>query len=47
MGFAYQAFPRFKHTRLAFPGLAWLSFVLMLGGLVTRSVLEPLADGPG
>jgi hypothetical protein len=45
MGFAYQAFPRFKHTSLAFPRLAWASFGLMLGGLVTRSVLEPLADG--
>ena len=45
MGFAYQAFPRFKHTSLAYPGLAWLSFGLMLGGVVARSVLEPLADG--
>ena len=45
MGFAYQAFPRFKHTTLSFPGLAWLSFALMLGGLLVRSVLEPLADG--
>jgi hypothetical protein len=45
MGFAYQAFPRFKHTTLAFPGLAWLSFALMLGGVMARSVLEPLADG--
>ena len=45
MGFAYQAFPRFKHTTLALPGLAWLSFGLMLGGVLTRSALEPLADG--
>jgi hypothetical protein len=45
MGFAYQAFPRFKHTTLRRPGLAWLSFGLMLGGLLLRSVLEPLAAG--
>src|SRR5215207_6059492 len=29
MGFAYQAFPRFKQTGLRHPGLAWLSFGLM------------------
>jgi hypothetical protein len=45
MGFAYQAFPRFKHTRLAWPRLAQASLVLLVGGLVVRSVLEPLA-GP-
>lgn len=45
MGFAYQAFPRFKQTTLRYPGLAWASFGLMLGGLLTRSFLEPLADG--
>jgi hypothetical protein len=45
MGFAYQAFPRFKHTTLAWPRLAWLSLWLMLAGLVGRSVCEPLA-GP-
>ncbi len=43
MGFAYQAFPRFKHTSLAFPRLAWASLGLMLAGLVGRSVGEPLA----
>jgi hypothetical protein len=43
MGFACQAFPRFKHASLAFPGLAWTSLVLMLAGLVGRSVCEPLA----
>jgi hypothetical protein len=42
MGFAYQAFPRFKHTNLALPGLAYLSFWLMLVGLVVRSVFEPV-----
>jgi hypothetical protein len=44
MGFAYQAFPRFKHTSLAHPRVAWASLVLMLAGLVGRSVCEPLAD---
>lgn len=43
MGFAYQAFPRFKHGSLAFPCLAWASLGLMLAGLVGRSVGEPLA----
>ncbi len=42
MGFAYQAFPRFKHTALAFPHLAYLSWWLMVVGLVARSILEPL-----
>lgn len=45
MGFAYQAFPRFKQTTLRYPGLAWLSFGLMLGGLIVRALLEPAADG--
>lgn len=45
MGFAYQAFPRFKHTALRYPGLAWLSFGLMIVGVVTRAILEPIADG--
>lgn len=43
MGFAYQAFPRFKHAALARPRLARTSLFLMLAGLVGRSVLEPLA----
>jgi hypothetical protein len=43
MGFAYQAFPRFKHASLAFPRLAWASLGLMLVGLAGRSVGEPLA----
>lgn len=46
MGFAYQAFPRFKHGRLSHPRLALLSFWLMLGGVIARSLLEPLAS-PG
>jgi hypothetical protein len=44
MGFAYQAFPRFKHASLAFPRLALTSLGLMLAGLVGRSVGEPLAN---
>lgn len=44
MGFAYQAFPRFKHTSLALVPLAWTSLGLMLVGLVGRTVGEPLAD---
>jgi len=44
MGFAYQVFPRFKRTPLAWSALAWVSLALMLAGLVGRSVGEPLAD---
>lgn len=44
MGFAYQAFPRFKHGTLAWPRLAMASLWLMLGGLVVRSVSQPLVD---
>jgi hypothetical protein len=43
MGFAYQAFPRFKHASLACPPLAWASLGLMLAGLAGRSLGEPLA----
>lgn len=46
MGFAYQAFPRFKHTALRHPRVAFASLWLMLAGIVGRSVLEPLA-APG
>jgi hypothetical protein len=42
MGFAYQAFPRFKHTTLAFPRLAAISLVAMLLGIVGRSISQPL-----
>jgi hypothetical protein len=45
MGFAYQAFPHFKHASLACPRLAVASLWLMLAGLVARCLLEPLA-GP-
>jgi hypothetical protein len=43
MGFAYQAFPRFKHVSLSHPDLALASFWLMIAGVVGRSVCEPLA----
>lgn len=42
MGFAYQAFPRFKHTSLWNPRLAVLTFYLMLAGLILRVIGEPL-----
>jgi hypothetical protein len=44
MGFAYQAFPRFKHTSLAHPRLALASLFLVVTGLVVRSLCEPAAD---
>jgi hypothetical protein len=44
MGFAYQAFPRFKHTTLAHPRLARATLALMLLGIVVRSLGEPLAS---
>src|SRR5262245_41317804 len=43
MGFAYQAFPRFKHAALSHPRLAHATLWLLLAGLACRSVLEPLA----
>ncbi len=42
MGFAYQAFPRFKHTSLAYPRLAYTTLFMMLAGIVGRSLGEPL-----
>jgi hypothetical protein len=43
MGFAYQAFPRFKHTRLAWPKIAFLTLWMMLAGLIVRSLAQPFA----
>ncbi|HJT35583.1 MAG TPA: DUF1858 domain-containing protein [Pirellulales bacterium] len=43
MGFAYQAFPRFKHTSLAHPRWAFATLWLLLAGLVGRSVGQVLA----
>jgi len=42
MGFAYQSFPRFKQTTLWRPGLANLSFYLMLAGIGLRALAEML-----
>ncbi len=42
MGFALQAFPRFKHTSLAWPQVAYTSLWLMIAGILGRSVTEPL-----
>lgn len=47
MGFAYQAFPRFRHTRLAWPALAAASFWIMLLGLVLRTASEALGRPGG
>ncbi|HSE32826.1 MAG TPA: NnrS family protein [Pyrinomonadaceae bacterium] len=38
MGFAYQAFPRFKHTNLWRPRLAILALPLMIAGIVLQTV---------
>lgn len=45
MGFAYQSFPRFKHTTLWRPRLAHLTLYLMLGGILTRGAAEMLIPG--
>ncbi len=42
MGFAYQAFPRFRQTSLWRPGLAIGSFYLMVSGIALRVIAEPL-----
>jgi len=38
MGFAYQAFPRLWHTTLAAPRLAAWAFVLLIAGLIVRTI---------
>lgn len=43
MGFAYQAFPRFKHSSLAWPRLALATLGMMLTGIIVRSIAQPLA----
>lgn len=45
MGFAYQAFPRFKHTSLVHPEMALGTLVMMAGGLVARAIAQPLVAG--
>lgn len=46
MGFAYQAFPRMKHTSLCRPDLANMSFYLMVFGIFARAIGEPLFAVP-
>jgi hypothetical protein len=46
MGFAYQAFPRIKHTSLWRPDLANMSFYLMVFGVFARAIGEPLFARP-
>ena len=47
MGFAYQAFPRFKHTSLAHPRLAMSTLWMMLLGIVMRSGAQAfLSESP-
>lgn len=43
MGFAYQAFPRFKHASLWKPALAVTSLPLMLGGILLQTVAHIMA----
>lgn len=46
MGFAYQAFPRMKHTNLWRPDLANLTFYLMVVAILARTVGEPMFRYP-
>lgn len=43
MGFAYQAFPRFKHTTLWRPRLAFAALPLMIAGILLQTVAHLLA----
>ncbi len=46
MGFAYQAFPRMKHTSLWRPDLANFAFYLLVFGVFLRAITEPLHAAP-
>ncbi len=46
MGFAYQAFPRMKHSSLWRPDLANFTFYLMVFGVFVRAIAEPLHGTP-
>jgi hypothetical protein len=46
MGFAYQAFPRFRHTTLAKPRWAEASFWLMLTGIMIHTLAQTWASVP-
>ena len=43
MGFAYQAFPRFKHTSLWRPRLAFSALPLMIAGIVLQTIAHLLS----
>jgi uncharacterized protein involved in response to NO len=43
MGFAYQAFPRFKHTSLWRPKLAFTALPLMIAGILLQTVAHLLS----
>ena len=43
MGFAYQAFPRFKHTTLWRPRIAFSALPLMIAGIVVQTVAHLLS----
>ena len=43
MGFAYQAFPRFKHSVLWRPGLAFSALPLMIAGILLQTVAHLLS----
>jgi uncharacterized protein involved in response to NO len=43
MGFAYQAFPRFKHTNLWRPKLAFAALPLMIVGILTQTIAHLLS----
>lgn len=43
MGFAYQAFPRFKHSSLWKPKLAFAALPLMIAGILTQTVAHLLS----
>ncbi|MGH9874969.1 MAG: DUF1858 domain-containing protein [Pyrinomonadaceae bacterium] len=43
MGFAYQAFPRFKHTNLWRPGLAFAALPFMIAGILLQTIAHLLS----
>lgn len=46
MGFAYQAFPRFKQVYLTRPRLAYATLWMMLAGILLRATGEAFLPGP-
>ena len=46
IGFALQAFPRFKHRDLPSPAVAQAIFPIYLAGLIFRTAAEPFAASP-